>query len=148
MHMSDKSIKVNALKPTRKLPARKLPVEKSIKDTEADTKHTDNLPEVSKQTAGAIAGAVMGGVIAGPVGAVIVGVAGALVGNASAEGKRPIGKAVDSIRAVTEVPVREAYTRISNAVNRTIHPTDDSDKKSTASKKQNDTPKATKRDRA
>lgn len=81
-----------------------------------------NLPEVSKQTAGGIAGAMVGGVVAGPVGAVVGGVVGAMVGNASAQGKRPIGKTVDNIRAVTEEPARKAYARISNAMSRKAKP--------------------------
>jgi hypothetical protein len=58
-----------------------------------------NLPEVSKQTAGGIGGAVIGGMIAGPVGAIAGGVAGALIGNASAEGKRPIKRAAASVKS-------------------------------------------------
>jgi len=57
-----------------------------------------NLPEVSKQTAGGIGGAMLGGMVAGPVGALIGGVAGALVGKSSAEGKEPIKKTVASVR--------------------------------------------------
>ena len=82
-----------------------------------------NLPEVSKQTAGGIAGAMVGGVVAGPVGAVVGGVVGAMVGNASAEGKRPIGKTIDNIRAVAEEPARRAYARISKAMSRKKKPT-------------------------
>ncbi len=59
---------------------------------------------------------MVGGVIAGPLGAIAGGVAGALIGNASAEGKRPIGRTVDNIREVTEEPARKAYASISNAV--------------------------------
>lgn len=55
-----------------------------------------NLPAVSKQTAG--------------------GIAGAMVGNSSAHGERPIGKVVDNLRAVTEKPVRRAYAHISEAM--------------------------------
>ncbi len=82
-----------------------------------------NLPEVSKQTAGGIAGAMVGGVVAGPVGAVVGGVVGAMVGNASAEGKRPIGRTIDNIRVVTEEPARRAYARISKAMTRKGKPT-------------------------
>jgi hypothetical protein len=57
-----------------------------------------NLPEVSKQTAGGIGGAVLGGIVAGPVGAIAGGIAGAMVGNASAEGKEPVKNAVASMR--------------------------------------------------
>jgi hypothetical protein len=57
-----------------------------------------NMPEVSKQTAGGIGGAVVGGLVGGPVGALIGGVAGAMMGNASAEGKRPVKKAVEAVR--------------------------------------------------
>ncbi len=57
-----------------------------------------NLPEVSKQTAGGIGGAVIGGMVAGPIGAIAGGVAGAIIGNASAEGKRPIKRAAASAR--------------------------------------------------
>jgi hypothetical protein len=59
----------------------------------------ENLPTVSKQTAGGITGAVIGGMLGGPVGAVAGGVAGALVGNSSAKGNKPIKKAVESIRS-------------------------------------------------
>jgi hypothetical protein len=59
----------------------------------------ENLPTVSKQTAGGITGAVIGGMLGGPVGAVAGGVAGALVGNASAKGNKPIKKAVESVRS-------------------------------------------------
>jgi hypothetical protein len=59
-----------------------------------------NLPTVSKQTAGGVTGAVIGGIVAGPVGAVAGGVAGALVGNSSAKGNEPIKKAVAQIRSV------------------------------------------------
>ena len=55
----------------------------------------ENLPTVSKQTAGGITGAVIGGMLGGPVGAV----AGALVGNSSAKGNKPIKKAVESVRS-------------------------------------------------
>ena len=65
---------------------------------EKATGRSKNLPEVSKQTAGGIGGAVLGGIVAGPVGAVVGGVAGALVGNASAEGEQPIKKAAASVR--------------------------------------------------
>ena len=75
-----------------------------------------NLPEVSKQTAGGIAGAMVGGVVAGPLGAVVGGVVGAMVGNASAEGRRPIAKTVENIRAVAEPPARRAYASISKAM--------------------------------
>ncbi|MBL9092894.1 MAG: hypothetical protein JNL96_16865, partial [Planctomycetaceae bacterium] len=51
-----------------------------------------NLPEVSKQTAGGIGGAMLGGMVAGPVGALVGGVAGALIGKKSAEGKKPVKK--------------------------------------------------------
>ncbi len=59
----------------------------------------ENLPTVSKQTAGGIAGAAVGGMLGGPVGAVVGGVAGALVGNSSAKGNKPIKKTVESIRS-------------------------------------------------
>lgn len=75
-----------------------------------------NLPEVSKQTAGGIAGAMVGGVVAGPLGAVVGGVVGAMVGNASAEGRRPIAKTVENIRAVAEPPARRAYASIAKAM--------------------------------
>ncbi len=74
-----------------------------------------NLPPISKQTAGGVAGAMVGGVVAGPIGALVGGVAGALVGNASAAGERPIGKTVDTIRAVAEEPARKVYKRITNS---------------------------------
>jgi hypothetical protein len=76
----------------------------------------DDLPAVSKQTAGGIAGATLGAVLAGPVGAILGGVAGALVGDASAAGKRPIERTVENIRAVAEPPARRAYARISKAM--------------------------------
>ena len=63
-----------------------------------------NLPEVSKQTAGGIAGAMVGGVV------------GAMVGNASAEGRRPIAKTVENIRAVAEPSARRAYASIAKAM--------------------------------
>ena len=67
----------------------------------ASKKHdtTENLPTVSKQTAGGITGAVLGGILGGPVGAVAGGVAGAMVGNSSAKGNKPIKKAVESVRS-------------------------------------------------
>lgn len=58
-----------------------------------------NLPTVSKQTAGGIGGAVVGGILAGPVGAVAGGVAGALLGNSSAAGNKPVKKAAASVRS-------------------------------------------------
>jgi hypothetical protein len=64
-----------------------------------DPSPSENLPTVSKQTAGGITGAVAGGVIGGPVGAVIGGVAGAVVGQSSAKGKKPIKKMIDAVRA-------------------------------------------------
>jgi len=70
---------------------KKSPAKKSVEN--------ENLPEVSKQTAGGIGGAVIGGMIAGPVGAIAGGVAGALIGNSSAEGKKPIKKAMASVRS-------------------------------------------------
>jgi predicted lipid-binding transport protein (Tim44 family) len=94
-----------------------------------------NLPEVSKQTAGGIAGAMIGGVVAGPLGAIAGGVAGALIGNASAEGKRPIGRTVENIREVTEEPARRAYARISNAMSRKIKPAKKTATKKPAAKK-------------
>ena len=74
------------------------------------------LPEVSKHTAGGIAGAMVGGVVAGPLGAVVGGVVGAMVGNASAEGRRPIAKTVENIRAVAEPSARRAYASIAKAM--------------------------------
>ena len=62
---------------------------------------SEDLPTVSKQTAGGITGAVAGAVVGGPVGALIGGVAGALVGRSSAKGKKPIKKAIDVVRART-----------------------------------------------
>ena len=56
-----------------------------------------NVP-VSKQTAGAVTGAVIGGVVAGPVGALAAGAVGAMVGDASAQGKKPIKRAVSAIQ--------------------------------------------------
>ncbi len=58
-----------------------------------------NLPSVSKQTAGGITGAVIGGMVAGPVGAVAGGIAGALVGDSSAKGNEPIHNALKTIRS-------------------------------------------------
>lgn len=78
----------------------------------------DNLPPVSKQTAGGIAGAAIGGIVAGPLGAVVAGVAGALVGNASAAGEHPIKRTVDSIRSVAEKPTRRAYASVTAAIAR------------------------------
>jgi predicted lipid-binding transport protein (Tim44 family) len=87
---------------------------------EARVQHTertaDNLPPVSKQTAGGIGGALVGGVVGGPIGALVGGVAGAMIGNSSAAGERPIGRTVDGIKEITEEPVRKAYARISKAV--------------------------------
>jgi len=60
---------------------------------------SSNLPEVSKQTAGGVTGAVLGGVVAGPVGAIAGGVVGAMIGDASAAGKQPVKKAVAAVRA-------------------------------------------------
>lgn len=79
---------------------------------------SDNLPPVSRQTAGGIAGAALGGIVAGPLGSVVAGVAGALVGNASAAGDRPVMRTVEGIRAVVEKPARRAYKRISAAIGR------------------------------
>ena len=62
-------------------------------------KREENLPSVSKQTAGGITGAVIGGMVAGPVGAVAGGVAGVLVGNSSAKGNKPIKKSLEAIRS-------------------------------------------------
>jgi hypothetical protein len=47
------------------------------KDTDMAKKSAKkkNLPEVSKQTAGGIGGAVIGGMVAGPIGAIAAGVA-------------------------------------------------------------------------
>ena len=56
-----------------------------------------SMPEVTKQTAGGVGGAVLGAAVAGPVGAVIGGVAGTLIGDASAKGKRPVKKAVEAV---------------------------------------------------
>jgi hypothetical protein len=86
--------------------------------TLAGKRDRDNLPPVSKQTAGGIAGAAIGGIVAGPVGAIVGGVAGALLGNASAAGERPLERTVDGIRAVAEEPARRAYKRISAAIAR------------------------------
>jgi hypothetical protein len=58
-----------------------------------------NLPAVSKPTAGGVGWAIIGGMIAGSVGALAGGVAGALVGNASAEWKQPIKSAAAPYRS-------------------------------------------------
>ncbi len=79
---------------------------------------SDNLPPVSRQTAGGIAGAALGGIVAGPLGAVVASVAGALVGSASAAGDRPVERTVEGIRAVAEPPIRRMYKRITAAVAR------------------------------
>lgn len=89
-----------------------------------------NLPAVSKQTAGGIAGATVGGLVAGPIGAVIGGVAGAMVGSASAAGQRPIERAVKSIKKVSEKPIKAAMKKTVKSVKAVMSP-----KKSTRSKK-------------
>lgn len=86
--------------------------------TAAGQKDSDNLPAVSRQTAGGIAGAALGGLVAGPLGSVVAGVAGALVGNASAAGDRPVERTVEGIRAVAEPPIRRTYKRITDAIAR------------------------------
>ena len=58
---------------------------------------SENVP-VSKQTAGAVTGAVLGGVVGGPIGALAGGAVGAMVGDSSAKGKKPIKRAVDTVR--------------------------------------------------
>ncbi len=63
-----------------------------------------NLPEVSKQTAGGIGGAVAGGMIAGPVGALVGGVVGANGRKASAEGKKPMKKAAAAVEKKNCLP--------------------------------------------
>jgi predicted lipid-binding transport protein (Tim44 family) len=115
----------------------KQPRAKSVFASKPPVREPDpgNLPEVSKQTAGGIAGAMIGGVVAGPLGAIAGGVAGALIGNASAEGKRPIGRTVDNIREVTEEPARKAYARISNAMSRKKTPATKAPAKKPAAKK-------------
>lgn len=93
---------------------------KKTTNPEVQGQHTertsDDLPSISKQTAGGIGGALVGGVVGGPIGALVGGVAGAMIGNASAAGERPIGRTVDGIKAVAEEPARKAYARISKAV--------------------------------
>ena len=56
-----------------------------------------NVP-VSKQTAGAVTGAMLGGVVGGPLGALAGGAVGAMVGDSSAKGKKPIKRAVNAVR--------------------------------------------------
>lgn len=81
------------------------------------TKNIDeNLPTVSKQTAGGVVGATLGGMVAGPIGAIVGGVAGAMVGNASAEGQHPIETAVENVRAATEKPIKHAVKSVSKIV--------------------------------
>jgi DNA-binding protein HU-beta len=70
---------------------KKAPAKRSVEN--------ENLPAVSKHTAGGIGGAVIGGMIAGPVGAIAGGVAGALIGKSSAEGNKPVKKAMASVRS-------------------------------------------------
>jgi len=65
----------------------------------AKNRKNENLPTVSKQTAGGITGAVIGGMLGGPVGAVAAGVAGAMIGDSSAKGNKPIKGAVESVRS-------------------------------------------------
>ena len=77
---------------------------------------SENLPDVSKQTAGGIVGATLGSLVAGPVGAVVGGVAGAMVGNASAEGQRPIETAMESIRSIAEKPIRQTVKRVAKTI--------------------------------
>lgn len=117
----------------KKAPPRRVSLAAPASGARAPTKESKegNLPAVSKQTAGGIAGAMVGGIVAGPVGAIVGGVAGAMVGNSSAAGERPIGRTVDNIRSVTEKPARKAYARISKAM-----------KPSRASKKKASTKKA------
>jgi hypothetical protein len=62
-------------------------------------KKASNLPQVSKQTAGGIAGAVIGGLVGGPIVAAASGIAGAMVGNSSAKGGKPIETAVKTVRS-------------------------------------------------
>jgi hypothetical protein len=62
-------------------------------------KKASNLPQVSKQTAGGIAGAVIGGLVGGPIVAAASGIAGAMVGDSSAKGGKPIETAVKTIRS-------------------------------------------------
>jgi hypothetical protein len=65
----------------------------------AKKKKEANLPRVSKPVAGGIAGAVIGGLVGGPVIATMTGIAGAMVGESSAKGEKPIGTAAKAIRS-------------------------------------------------
>lgn len=70
-----------------------------------------------KQTAGAMTGAVLGGVVGGPVGALAAGALGAMVGDSSAKGKRPIGRAVDVIREeITSGRAKERIKSVSESI--------------------------------
>ena len=72
---------------------------------------------VSKQTAGGVTGAVLGGVVAGPIGALAGGAMGAMVGDASAKGKKPVKRAVDSIRdEITSGRAKEAVKNVGKRI--------------------------------
>lgn len=80
-------------------------------------KKTDPNVPVSRQTAGAMAGAVIGGVVAGPVGALAAGAVGAMVGDASAKGKKPIGRAATVIKEeVTSVHAKEVIAGVGKRI--------------------------------
>ena len=63
------------------------------------SKTTDANLKVSKQAAGGVTGAVLGAMVAGPAGAIAGGIAGTMVGDSSARGKKPVKRAVDTVRA-------------------------------------------------
>ena len=72
---------------------------------------------VSKQTAGAVAGAVLGGVVGGPIGALAAGALGAMVGDASAKGQKPIKRAVTAIRdEVTSGRAKDALKEVGERI--------------------------------
>src|SRR6478672_9371696 len=92
---------------------------------------TENVP-VSKQTAGAVTGAVLGGVVGGPIGALAGGAVGAMVGDSSAKGKKPIKRAVDTVRSeITSGHAKEVLKKVGKRL-KSLRPTK---KKKAAAKK-------------
>src|SRR6476660_1218644 len=78
---------------------------KKTKRPQQTTGDTGQNVPVSRQTAGGVTGAVLGAAVAGPLGAIAGGLTWAMVGDASAKGKKPVRRAVQAIGS----EIREAH---------------------------------------
>src|SRR3954452_21165208 len=115
--------------------AKKIPAKKTKRPQQSGSNTDKNVP-VSKETAGGVTGAVLGAAVAGPLGAIAAGLPGAMVGDASAKGKKTVKKAVDTIRSeIREGNFTDTVKSVAQRVTKKIKSLGRGKKKKTAATK-------------